>query len=266
MGSWDHDKKVVEQWKDELDVLLTFSGLFLAVVAGFSAVYFTQLHPGVLDPSPDILHQISIQISSYINRDGFINSTAGPFSYIDPAHRHHRPPPNHITVIIINCLWFTSIVLDIGAAILNIFARELLNRNVVLQGKDGPDSRNPASDFIHSGWYTASKQWVFCILRVVPIMLLLALVVFVIGFVSMLWTLSRTTAVVVIVEVSTGLLVAIILTIGIKMHADYHASRIRGWGHRVRQWPARQRERIREIHPTISLPGRPKSTSEYVQV
>ncbi|EMD31598.1 hypothetical protein CERSUDRAFT_59786, partial [Gelatoporia subvermispora B] len=60
----EHDQDLAEGWKDEIDQLLVFTGLFSAVLTAFNVAIFVQLNP---DPTPDATLQVLFQISAQLS-------------------------------------------------------------------------------------------------------------------------------------------------------------------------------------------------------
>ncbi|PCH43008.1 hypothetical protein WOLCODRAFT_48684, partial [Wolfiporia cocos MD-104 SS10] len=119
---WSHEQDIVRRWKDELDALLTFSGLFSAVVTAFGAVYITQLQPSSPDPTPVYLAHISAQLGSFIAHAGGLNSTVPPLPSGDlPATRPSNPPG---VVVVVNILWSSALVLSLIAATVDISVKQ----------------------------------------------------------------------------------------------------------------------------------------------
>ncbi|OBZ73335.1 hypothetical protein A0H81_07178 [Grifola frondosa] len=78
----EHDEVAVKGWKEEIDTLLVFAGLFSAVLTAFNIESYKLLQPQ-LDPAQTtnaILMQISAQLGSFSMNTGFVNSTDPPFA------------------------------------------------------------------------------------------------------------------------------------------------------------------------------------------
>ncbi|EMD36094.1 hypothetical protein CERSUDRAFT_52748, partial [Gelatoporia subvermispora B] len=113
------DDAMVKAWKEEIDTLLVFAGLFSAVVTAFGVEVYSALQP---DPGVDLTNQILVQISSQL----------GSLSLNSSSIHSVQPPfatPSTITspsarIVRINALWFLALVLSLAAASISIIVKQ----------------------------------------------------------------------------------------------------------------------------------------------
>ncbi|EMD31590.1 hypothetical protein CERSUDRAFT_59749, partial [Gelatoporia subvermispora B] len=114
----EHDGELATAWKEEIDNLLVFAGLFSAVLAAFNVAVFIQLDP---DPTPGATLQVLLQISAQLS-DLRINNKS--ITSIQPAFSSFVNPSPTLSSVWINALWFSSLVLSLSAASAAIVARQ----------------------------------------------------------------------------------------------------------------------------------------------
>ncbi|KAI0758808.1 hypothetical protein C8Q74DRAFT_1209528, partial [Fomes fomentarius] len=61
----EYSDEMVQRWKEEIDTLLVYAGLFSAVLTGLIVESYTLLTPPPPDPVLATLRQISIQLNSF---------------------------------------------------------------------------------------------------------------------------------------------------------------------------------------------------------
>ncbi|PCH42418.1 hypothetical protein WOLCODRAFT_51656, partial [Wolfiporia cocos MD-104 SS10] len=180
-------------YKEEIDTLLTFAGLFSAVVSVFSVDEYTTLFSTSAQTTSDaavthlILMQISSQLSSLSVNPGYINSTVPAFSTSLASEVTSSASYNSEVV---NILWFSSLMLSLGAASIGISARQWLNYHV------GHTSNTPIQSVrIWHLRHTAFIKWrIPQIIAILPVLLQIALVLFLVGLVIRLWPLNQVVA------------------------------------------------------------------------
>ncbi|EMD39808.1 hypothetical protein CERSUDRAFT_112071, partial [Gelatoporia subvermispora B] len=90
-------------------------------------------------------------------------------------------------LITINALWFTSLILSLSASCIGLIVRQWLNHFI------SPIPADPiASTYIHClRWYMGFVAWhVSGTLSILPILLQLAVILFLVGLIVLLWSLS----------------------------------------------------------------------------
>jgi len=197
---WGHEKAIVDSANDELNALLIFAGLFSAIVTAFLVPYYPSLTPAT-DLVAQTLSIISMQLNnlSFIVTSGYINSTH-PLSS-DPVNTTIDAAPDPDTISI-SALWFSALVFSLAAALIAIFVKQWLNRHAM------PITSMPRQSVLV--WYCRHRsfeKWgVTAIVGTVPILLQIALILFLVGLVLLLRTLNNT--IFIIITTLFGILLA----------------------------------------------------------
>ncbi|EMD35283.1 hypothetical protein CERSUDRAFT_116084 [Gelatoporia subvermispora B] len=175
------DQETAKTWKEEIDTLMNFAGLYSVILAAFNIELYKRLVPteSTSDPNtPALIYLISA-----------LNNVSMPSNLISPAPSV-RPPT---TAIWINALMFSSLVLGLSSAFVGLIIREWLN--FFLSPHSGEGER---STYIHClRWDRGVMKWrVPGILSALSIILQLALALFLSGLLLFLWTVERRVAIV----------------------------------------------------------------------
>ncbi|KIP03314.1 hypothetical protein PHLGIDRAFT_51949, partial [Phlebiopsis gigantea 11061_1 CR5-6] len=112
------DDKMLEEWKEELANLLTFTGLFSAVVTGCIVLTLPMLQDDPASQSVVLLAQISQQLSSLSVGPQFLNSTIQPSVN---ATVSTLPDPR---LVKLNILWTLSLTISVMAAFFTITVQQ----------------------------------------------------------------------------------------------------------------------------------------------
>ncbi|KAI0758815.1 hypothetical protein C8Q74DRAFT_1158342, partial [Fomes fomentarius] len=176
---------LVKRWKEEIDTLLVYGGLFSAVLTALIVESYKLLSPSPPDPVLAALHQISIQLNSFSVNPSFVNSTHPIVSQALPP-----APPAPRWAVWLNTLWFSSLIFSLSAASVGIMVKQWLNEYST--GLFG-DSRHFARLRQHrlrnlEKWHVAE------IVAVLPVLLQIALVLFFGGLLILLWGLNSDVA------------------------------------------------------------------------
>ncbi|OCH84573.1 hypothetical protein OBBRIDRAFT_741355, partial [Obba rivulosa] len=183
-----HDEELAKAWKEEIDALLVFAGLFSGVLTAFIVVVYPLLNP---TPTPDVNTAILLRISAQLDT---ISAPRGSVESIQPASMQSTSPssgqPSSVWTLI-SCLWFTSLILSLSASSISLIVRQWLNHFT------SPTPSDPiCSTYIHClRWYMGFLAWhVPGTLNILPLLLQLALIFFLVGLVILTWTLSAIVA------------------------------------------------------------------------
>ncbi|KAI0791009.1 hypothetical protein C8Q75DRAFT_890904 [Abortiporus biennis] len=198
-----YDEKMIHNWNDEIDTLLVFAGLFSAVVTAFNIVSFQRLSVDSSDVSLLVLQRISEQLASFTLSNSFLNSTAAPLPF--PPTSFHAPK----SVIRINMLWFTSLVFSLVSASLAMLVKQWL-REYVSGDHSSPRMHARIRQFRYHG---LAKWRVFEIMALLPILLQVALILFLIGLISFLELVDGDVSKLVTIFISIWLAVYVVATI-----------------------------------------------------
>ncbi|PPQ90832.1 hypothetical protein CVT25_011974 [Psilocybe cyanescens] len=187
-----YDNEMCDAWKDEVDKLLIFAGLFSATVTAFTIESYKWLSEDTDDVSVRLLAFMAQQVS---------NSTT-------PVPSNLLPTPFSVAAsdVRINAAWFLSLTLGLTTVLVGILCLQWLRefqRDASLPHKDAVALRQMR--------YEGLLYWrVPDILTALPILLQTSLILFFVGLLDLLWT--RNTAVAACVTAAVGV---VMLFVGI---------------------------------------------------
>ncbi|PFH48804.1 hypothetical protein AMATHDRAFT_41973 [Amanita thiersii Skay4041] len=217
-ASWEHCNSVFQEqvhdicnkWRDEIDKLLIFAGLFSSVVAGFSIQSYAWLQISPSDTTNRLLASIVLQLnSSSIAQNAII-----PDNIL-------APKTVDLWAVWVNIFWFSSLSLSLSAAIIGILCLQWLReyqRKVELPAKEAF-----ALQYMR---YEGLVQWhIPTILASLPLLLQTSLVLFFLGLLDLLWNLNHVVAIVITVISGFILLFLIATTILPALQFLSHRSR-----------------------------------------
>lgn len=181
---WKLEDKRVEQWKEDINYLLLYAGLFSATVTGFIVPFY-----GFQSQSPDttaqalvlVAHQLSI-ITVSLGRDDLIQEL--------PAAVIQIPTQTVQSTALTGTLWTIALILSLSAGATAIFVGQWLHHHT---NRDASLTRQSVRlwYFRHRGF----KKWrVETIINLLPFLLQTALVLFLVGLVEQLWYWNYTVA------------------------------------------------------------------------
>ncbi|KAI0716801.1 hypothetical protein C8Q76DRAFT_673137 [Earliella scabrosa] len=188
--------ELVVRWREEMDTLLVYAGLFSAVLTAFVVESYPLLQPDSSDPTVAMLQQISTQLNSFRIDPPFVNSTQ-TVQHILEDQTFNAP----LSAVWINTLWFASLACSLAAASIALMVKQWLHH--ARSGLSGT-SRDVARYRQHR--LNSLQKWhVGTIVIALPVLLQVAVSLFLGGIVILLWTLHKTVAAV------TSALIAILL-------------------------------------------------------
>ncbi|CAL1714103.1 unnamed protein product [Somion occarium] len=215
----EHDKHMVKGWKEDIDTLLVFAGLFSAVVTAFNVEAYKLLQQDPQETAVLLLGKIAGQLGSNVT-----SILTDPDQEVDPHSAFSRR---------LNTLWFASLVFSLAAASMGILVKQWL-RAYVSDSASSPRESARIRQFRLDGLL---KWKVPEIIALLPVMLQTALAFFFIGLVDLLWSLDPIVASIITVFVTASLLFLIITTILPSFNAGCpHRSPQALSVYRTRQW------------------------------
>ncbi|SJL04754.1 uncharacterized protein ARMOST_08124 [Armillaria ostoyae] len=178
--SRNHDANMVEESRDNVDVLLVFSGLFSAVVTTFVAQTSQSLQPNYAAMSASLLYE-SVLVQRAIANGSSVNtispSPLNPTIAFVPA----------TTDVWVNGLWFVSLFLSLTTALVAVLVKQWLHHYVAL-----PSGTPHDRSFTRQFRYTGFQKWhVQVIIGLLPVLMHLALAIFLVGLVVFLYPLRQ---------------------------------------------------------------------------
>lgn len=173
-------------------------------MTAFNVQSYPLLQPAAADTTNVILADISAQLQSFRINPTFINSTQSSF---DAATETPFTAPRF--AIVLNALWFTSLVFSLASATIGIIVKQWLKEyNSGLYGASRDVARR------RQYRYENMKKWhVATIVALVPFLLLVAAVLFLAGLLVLLYNINNIVAVVVSIFVGLLLLFVVFTTI-----------------------------------------------------
>ncbi|KAK0492129.1 hypothetical protein EDD18DRAFT_1258327, partial [Armillaria luteobubalina] len=175
-----HDDIMVEESRDNVDVLLVFAGLFLAVVTTFVAQTSQSLQVDYAAMSASLLYELVLVQCAIAN-----GSSVNPIA----------PSPLNPTIafvlatsdVWVNGLWFTSLFLSLTTALVAVLVKQWLHHYVALPSGT-PCDRSLTCQFRYAGF---QKWQVQVIIGLLPVLMHLALAIFFVGLVIFLQPLQQ---------------------------------------------------------------------------
>lgn len=161
--------------------------MFSAILTAFNVQSYQLLQPApTTDPVLVALQQISAQLSSFSNNPPFVNST-------QPAYRQTDTPTPRAprAAVWLNALWFSSLILSLSSASVGIMVKQWLNEYC---GGISPSTSRETARLRQYRLNNLIKWRVGTIVMSIPILLQLALSLFLAGLLILLWTLHNSVA------------------------------------------------------------------------
>lgn len=157
------------------------AGLFSAVAAAFLVEFYKDLTPDPKDISNHYLAYISSQIQNIPSAINNISSTPQLLTPPDPFHLEVNP-----TNVLINSLWFSSLVFALIASSISTLVKQWIQSYADIS-RSSPRGQTRIRQYRYAGL----KRWqVPAMVDVPPLLMCIALTLFLAGVVSFLWSLE----------------------------------------------------------------------------
>ncbi|ESK84362.1 hypothetical protein Moror_10171 [Moniliophthora roreri MCA 2997] len=163
-----HDEDMVKGWRDDIDTLLVFAGLFSAVVTAFAIESYQWLDKDPADTTVILLTQlISLQIN------GSQTTSLEPTQF--------KPDASSIRI---NIFWFLSLILSLASALFGLLCKQWVREH-----QRDTTTRTPGEALaLRQLRRDSFEKWgVSSFLSALPILLEVALLFFFIGVLDLLW-------------------------------------------------------------------------------
>ncbi|KAI0266311.1 hypothetical protein BGY98DRAFT_481513 [Russula aff. rugulosa BPL654] len=193
----EDDSRNTEAWKDDANSIVTFTGLFSAIVGTFIIEFYKNLSPNTGNQTVALLQQISYQLP---------NSPNSAYS-----RAANQPSPPGTAMIWVNALWLTSLVLSLTCALIATLLQQWARRYT-----ETPNSPNTLRHRarVRSLLLVGTKQYkIPLIVEILPTLLHLSVYLFLGGLVIAFHTINETVAIAVDVAVGVSGLAYIALSI-----------------------------------------------------
>ncbi|KAJ3559504.1 hypothetical protein NM688_g305 [Phlebia brevispora] len=201
----EREKATTDSWKDELNNLLIFTGLFSAIVTAFTVVSLSWLQQDSGDATNILLAHISLQLSSFVISTGHVNSSVPSVPLVNVTSSFI--PSGY--AVPVNVLWVLSLTLSLIAAFFAITVQQWLRQ---LQLPLGIPLRKAAH--MLSLRYDGLQAWqVPGIISLLPLLLQVAVILFLTGLFIVFRALNHTVTIVFGSVTSLGLLALLIMTV-----------------------------------------------------
>ncbi|KAH9953475.1 hypothetical protein BC827DRAFT_1104366, partial [Russula dissimulans] len=191
-----HDKAQVETWKDDMEGILIFAGLFSASLTAFLVESYKNLMP---NPEQDTVYYTrqSVQLLAQISAQLAAGGSPVPATVNLPPPR----PDFHVagSDVRINIFWFMSLVFSLTAALAATLVQQWVRDYMhVFQRYNHPLKRARVRQFLYEG---AQGWYMPVVVDAVPALIHIGLFLFFIGLADFLFNLNTSTAAAVIVTI-----------------------------------------------------------------
>ncbi|ESK83416.1 hypothetical protein Moror_15601 [Moniliophthora roreri MCA 2997] len=163
-----HDEDMVKGWRDDIDTLLVFAGLFSAVVTAFAIESYQWLDEDPTDTTVALLaHLISLQVN------GSQSISFGPTPF--------KPDASSIRI---NVFWFLSLIFSLTSALFGLLCKQWVREH-----QRDTTTRTPGEALaLRQLRRDSFEKWgVSSFLSALPILLEVALLFFFVGVLDLLW-------------------------------------------------------------------------------
>ncbi|GJE95708.1 hypothetical protein PsYK624_118940 [Phanerochaete sordida] len=198
----------MEGYSDDMDTLLVFAGLFSAILTAFVVQTYPLLQPS----STDITNQL-LAANNRMLVQGFTAILTGISSGPLTSLLVDDPPPfqPRTSARWINCLFFTSLVLSLAAALFAILIKQWIREYMEWSS---PLSLPRENVLVRQWRFESWETWsIAAVISTVPAFLEIAMILFLIGIIILLWTMDNIVAICVTVVIAGFLLVVAIFTV-----------------------------------------------------
>ncbi|PBK80761.1 hypothetical protein ARMGADRAFT_1171687, partial [Armillaria gallica] len=169
------DIEMLEGWRDGLDVLLVFAGLFSAVVTTFVVQTSQNLQVDYGQVTATLLFEL-IDVQRAAANGTLVNDI--PRSDLTPFSNFHPTMSDSL----VNGLWFTSLLFSLATALFAVLTKQWIHQYIAMP-KGTPQDRCHVCQFRYMGL----EQWgVGFIIGLLPMLLSMSLGIFLIGLVLFL--------------------------------------------------------------------------------
>ncbi|KAI0352099.1 hypothetical protein OH77DRAFT_816862 [Trametes cingulata] len=192
-----HDQHMVQGWKEDVDSLLVFAGLFSAVVTAFNVEAYKLLQEDPDEKVASLLGQISLQLAASAAATPRASDASGSAFAADTRS------------IRINVLWFSSLVLSLVSASIGILTKQWL-REYTRSAASSPRENARIRQLRHEGL----ERWrIPFTVALLPMLLQVALALFFAGLLDLLWSLHPSVAGVITALVALSLAFLVLTTV-----------------------------------------------------
>ncbi|RDX50689.1 hypothetical protein OH76DRAFT_435352 [Lentinus brumalis] len=225
----DHDEAKIQGWKEEIDTHLVFAALFSAILTAFNIESYKLLLPqdqnsnsSSSSPSSttdNLLRTLVVHLAQSNGMDLAsldANTSSGQSLTSGP----------HFNAVLINTLWFCSLICSLAAASISLLVKQWLN-----QYTSGMAGVSPEIARLRQFRYDNLRKWrVAGIMMLLPILMQGALVLFLIGLIEFLRPLNGQVSTAAIVLISALLAFIVFTTLLPTFKPDCPYQSPQAWG------------------------------------
>ncbi|KAJ2934147.1 hypothetical protein H1R20_g2900, partial [Candolleomyces eurysporus] len=207
------DDEMCRGWREEIDTLLVFAGLFSAAVTAFTVESYRWLRSDPEEATVRLLALISAQLNASANAES-------PPLGLDPDF----PPSLTPSELRVNIFWFTSLTLSLTAVLVGILCKQWLREYQRYEGLT-PKEAFPVRQMRYEGllnWHVPK------FLSFLPLLLQSALLIFFAGLLDLLWSLNHLLASVITTLVGIAMILLGFTTVLPFLQHCLHFSRLLG--------------------------------------
>ncbi|THV07061.1 hypothetical protein K435DRAFT_772776 [Dendrothele bispora CBS 962.96] len=174
------DEELARSWRDDIDALLFFAGLFSAVVTAFTIESYQWLQDDPQDLAVQLLERISQQLGSF-------NTS----SSMDPLTTNTGSSSPSSSSVRVNIFWFLSLTLSLSTALMGLLCKQWIRE----YRRYSPSSSSQEKIQLSQFRYESFQDWgVTALLALLPILLQTSLLLFFAGIIDLLWSLHHVVA------------------------------------------------------------------------
>ncbi|KAI0261952.1 hypothetical protein BC834DRAFT_1043705 [Gloeopeniophorella convolvens] len=185
-----HDKALIETWKDDMESVIIFAGLYSASLTAFLAESFQNLTPDPLQENVFYTKQ-SVQLLAQISAQLAASGSPVPAS----IPQIQQFPPFHVAQsdVRVNVYWFMSLVFSLAAALAATIVQQWVRDYMhVFQRYNHPLKRARIRQFLYEG---AEGWYMPVVVDGVPALIHISLFLFFLGLADFLFNINTPTAV-----------------------------------------------------------------------
>ncbi|KAK0227461.1 hypothetical protein EDD85DRAFT_776853, partial [Armillaria nabsnona] len=169
----DFDANMLAEWRDTIDVLLVFAGLFSAVLTTFVVQTSQSMQPDYNQASAILLLEI---LKATASNGSQISIPSSPTDFFSVSRSDEW----------VNSLWFTSLTLSLITALVAVLVKQWLHQYVAIVSDSSPRDRARIRHLRYAGLQT----WqVPMIIGMLPVLLHASLALFFAGLAIFLFSL-----------------------------------------------------------------------------
>ncbi|KAF9486365.1 hypothetical protein BDN70DRAFT_794245 [Pholiota conissans] len=177
-----YDAAMAQNWKNDMDAILIFAGLFSASVTTFIVESYKTLNPDPSNASVTLLAQISQQLAAGFNSSLTSLDTNSIQWDVSQFNQNNFKPP--VSSIICNVLWFLSLGFSLtcalSATLVEQWTRQYLHAST---NRPAPQDRARISAYLNQG---IRRYKMAAIVDTIPLLLHISLFLFFAGLVAFL--------------------------------------------------------------------------------